>query len=207
MANVSRPQGFVPLRHITGSPWNGQVQAFLVDSGDATAMFIGDAVKIAGAAGVAGQIVAGMNTEGMATITRCASGTAEQLMVGVVVGFLPDPTNLILKHRAASTNRIAFVVTDPSVIFEIQEDGVTSNLVAADVGNNISFSLTAGSTVTGISGMQVISAAKNTTATLPCKIVGLTARVDNAFGLASTDKAKVEVLLNTGVYLPNVAGG
>jgi hypothetical protein len=55
--------------------------------------------------------------------------------------------------------------------------------------------------------MQLISNAKNTTNTLPCLILGLAKRPDNAFGLASTDKAKFEVLLTTGVMAPNVAGG
>lgn len=207
MANVSRPRGFVPVRHINGSPWNGQFQTFLVDSGDGTALYVGDAVKIAGGAGVAGQTVFGQNVEGMATITRCASGAAEQLMVGVVVGFSPDPNNLMKKYRAASESRLAYVVTDKSVIYEIQEDGATSNLAAADIGLNAPFSTTAGDTTTGLSGMQLIGNSKATTATLPCKIVGLSRRVDNAFGLASTDKAKIEVLLNTGVYMENVAGG
>jgi hypothetical protein len=139
MPNISAPRGFVPVRHIDGSPWNHATKDFLVDSGDATAMFIGDAVKIAGSAGVAGQIVAGQDVEGMATITRCASGAAEQLMVGVVVGFSVDPTNLMQTSRLASTSRIAHVVVDPTVVYEIQEDGVTSNLAAADVSLKTSF--------------------------------------------------------------------
>jgi hypothetical protein len=207
MANVSRPRGFVPVRHTNGSAWNGQTQDFLLDSGDATAVYVGDPVKIAGAAGVAAQIVAGQDVEGMATIARCASGAAEQLLVGVVVGFSVDPTNLMTAYRVASTSRIAHVVVDPTVVYEVQEDGVTSNLAAADVGLNISFSTTAGSTTTGVSGIQLISNAKATTVTLPCKILGLAKRPDNAFGLASSDKAKIEVTFNTGAWAPNVVGG
>jgi len=75
----------------------------------------------------------------------CASGAAEQLMVGVVVGFSPDPNGLMNTSRLASTSRIAHVVVDPTVIYEIQEDAVTSNLAAADISLKVPFSLTAGS--------------------------------------------------------------
>ena len=206
MANTSRVQGFVPVRHTDGSPWNGQAETFLVDSGDGTALFIGDAVKSAGGAGAAGQIVAGENTEGMATITRCSTGTAEQLFLGVIVGFSPDPTNLMLKHRSASTNRLARVVTDLSVIYEVQEDGVGQNLAAADVGMNGAFTTTAGSTTTGMSAMAADSNTFTTTATLPLKLVGFSRRVDNALGGSTTDLAKVEVLWNVGARMPNVVG-
>jgi hypothetical protein len=206
MANVSSPRGFVPVRHLDGSPWNHATKDFLVDSGDATALFIGDPVKIAGSSGVAGQVVAGNDVEGMATITRCASGSAEQAFVGVVVGFSPDPNNLMQVSRLASTNRIAHVVVDPTVVYEIQEDGVTSNIAAADIGLNFTFSTTAGSAVTGISGIQLVSNVKTNLVTAPCKLLGLVKRPDVAFGLASTDKAKFEVMFNTGVLMPNVVG-
>lgn len=205
MANVSRPSGFKPLRHLNGSAWNGQVQVFLLDSGDGTATFIGDAVKCAGSAGVAAQVVAGMDVEGVMTIARCATGTAEPACVGVVVGFSPDPTNLALNYRAASTNRLAYVVTDPTVVYEVQEDGVTSNVAAADIGLNFALTTTAGSTTTGVSGMQLDSNTGATTATLPLTCLGLVKRPDNAFGLASTDKAKFEVILN-GTYWENRDG-
>lgn len=206
MANVSRVRGFVPVRHLDGSPWNGQTETFLVDSGDGTAMFIGDAVKLAGSAGVAGQVVFGQNVEGMATITRCASGSSEAALVGVVIGFSPDPNNLMKKHRAASESRLAYVVTDPTVVFEIQEDGVGGNVVAADIGLAGVFTVTAGSTVTGLSGMAYDSSQTTGTGTFPLKLIGLSRRADNAFGLSTTDLAKVEVVLNVSVRLMQTAG-
>ncbi|MHB8603492.1 MAG: hypothetical protein ACYC9R_12735 [Nitrosotalea sp.] len=68
------------------------------------------------------------------------------------------------------------------------------------------YSTTAGNTTTGVSKEAIISASAATTATLPLKIIGLVKRLGNAFGLASTDKAKFEVMLNTGLYMPNTAG-
>lgn len=206
MANIDAPKGFVPVRHLSGAPYNGQFEMFLIDSGDATAVFVGDLVKVAGSAGVAGQVVAGMDVEGMPTAILSATSTTGQDLLGAVRGFLPDPTDLTKKHRAASTSRVAMVVTDPTVVYEVQEDGVTSNLAAADVGLNISFSTTAGNATTGVSKMAIISNAKATTNTLPVRIIGLSKRVGNAFGLASTDKAKFDVILNTFSRAPNIAG-
>jgi hypothetical protein len=206
MANVNAPKGFVPVRHTDGSPWNGQLESFLVPSTDATAIFVGDLVKIAGSAGAAGTVVSGMNCEGMQTVALATAGTTGQDLVGVVRGFLVDPTALQNKHRAASTARIALVVTDPTVVFEAQEDAVGSNIAAADIGLNVPYTTTAGSSTTGVSAMEIDSSAVATTATLPLKILGLTQKVNNAFGLASTDHAKFDVMLNTGIRLPNTAG-
>lgn len=201
MANINAPKGFVPLRHLDGAPFNGQLTPFLLPSGDGNACFIGDVVKWGGSAGTAGQVVAGMNVEGMPTLATYAATTAVAVgtsIAGVVRGFLVDPTNLTLKYRVASTNRIALVVTDPSVCYECQEDAVTTPLAAADIGNLVSFNTGTGSTVTGVSGTQLVSASKNTTSTLPWLLRGLVPRADNAFNTlgAGTDPAKFEVVLN-----------
>jgi hypothetical protein len=206
MANVNAPKGFVPVRHLNGSPYNGQFELFYIPASDATAVFVGDIVKQAGSAGTAGTVVAGMDVEGMATVALATAGTTGQDIVGVVRGFLVDPTDLTKKHRAASTDRIALVITDPSVVYEVQEDAVGSNIAAGDIGLNVPYTTTAGSATTGVSKMEIDSSAVATTSTLPFKIIGLTKKVGNAFGTASTDHAKFDVVLNTGIRMPNVAG-
>lgn len=208
MANINAPKGLVPKRHLDGSAWNGQYMTAYIPASDGTATFIGDVVIHNSTSGAAGLVVNGQDLEGVPQVIRFAVGTAGQNYFGVVVGFAPDPTSLITKHRAASTNRIAYVVTDPTVIFEIQEDAVTTPIVAASIGLNASLSTTAGSLTTGVSGVQLISASVATTATLPLKVLGLAKRPDNAFNTAgaSTDNAKFEVMLNTSVFEPNVAG-
>lgn len=208
MANANIPRGFVPKRHMDGSPYNGQHQLFLIPASDPTATFVGDVVITGGSAGAAGTFVNGVNCEGIQTAIRASSGTTGQTVVGVVVGFYPDVTNLNLRYRVASTNRLAMVCTDTTVIYEAQEDAVTTPLAPADVGLNVAFSLTAGNTSSGVSGEQIVSASKAVTATLPFKLLGLAKREDNAFNTAGagTDPAKFEVLLNTGLFMPNVAG-
>jgi hypothetical protein len=208
MANVMNPRGFEPRRHINGSPYNGQNQEMLIPSTDATAVFVGDLVKIAGSSGAAGTVVNGRDCEGMPTVALATAGTTGQDIVGVVVGFLSDVTDLTKKYRVASTNRIALVCTDPTVVYEIQEDADTTPIAAASVGLNVSYTTTAGSTTTGLSKMALDSSAVATTATLPVKILGLSKTTGNAFntGGSLTDAARFDVILNTGAYLPNVAG-
>lgn len=208
MPNVNAPKGFVPIRHLDGAPYNGQHELFLIPSTDATAVFVGDLVKHASSSGAAGTVVAGLDCEGMPTAALATAGTTGQDLLGAVVGFLPDPTNLSLKHRAASTNRVAMVVTDPTVIYEVQEDALVTPVAAASVGLNAAYTTTAGSTTTGVSQEQLDSDTVNTTATLPLKIIGLVKRVGNAFntGGAGTDQAKFEVMLNTQARAANTAG-
>lgn len=210
MANIDAPSGFRPVRHLDGSPYNGATRMMLFAAADATACFVGDVVIVAGSAGTVGQTVNGIDVEGIMTVTRATSGTVGQSIAGVVVGFLPDVAtpDLMLKHRAASTLRLAMVCTDMSVVYEVQEDADTTPLAAVDIGLNISFTTTAGSTTTGISAMELDSSAKATTSTLPFKLIGLVKKPNNNFntGGSAVDPAKFEVVLNASYWAPNIAG-
>ena len=208
MANTVAPKGFIPVRQKDGSGWNGQVTPYLIPSSDGTAVFIGDVVKTAGSSGAAGTVVNGMDCEGMQTVIKVATGATGQDIVGVVVGFLPDPTNLFNKYRLASTNRVALVSDANDVIYEIQEDAVTTPIAAASIGLNASFNIGSGNTTTGVSTATIISANVATTAAFPMKLLGLTKRVGNAFntGGSGVDTATFDVLLNTGLFKPNIVG-
>lgn len=200
MPNINAPKGFIPIRHLDGAPFNGAYTPFLLPSADGNACFVGDVVKWGGSAGTAGQVVSGMNVEGMATLATFAATTTVAVgtsIVGVARGFLVDPTNLTLKHRVASTNRVALVVTDPTVTYEVQEDA-TAPFAAADVGLNAQWTTGTGSATTGVSGSMIMNAGKAVTSTLPWRIIGLVPRIDNAFNTAGagSDNAKFEVLLN-----------
>jgi len=194
MANSNVAKGLTPVKHINGSPWNGQTHMYLIPSSDGTATFVGDLVKLAGSAGAAGTVVAGQDVEGMPTIAQSAAGNTH---VGVVVGFLPDPTNLSKLYRAASENRIALVVDDPTVVFEAQEDSVGGALAAANVGNNVEVIVGSGSTTTGVSAAQLDSSTAATTNTLSLRILRLAKHPDNSIGT----NAKYEVMINLHQFL------
>ena len=50
MANADRPSGAKPIEFKNGAPWNGKINIYYVGSGDSTAIFRGDFVKLAGSA-------------------------------------------------------------------------------------------------------------------------------------------------------------
>lgn len=180
MPNVDRVNGLTPVKMITGAPWNGQVSTYMVDNADGTAIFIGDLVKQTSAgSGAAGETIYGRDVEGLMHVVQAAAGDA---VIGVVVGFSPDQDNLTRRHRAASTDRLVYVVDDPNVVFEIQEVSGGTALTAADVGLNANVVVGSGDTTTGLSGMELNNATEATTATLQLKILGLSPRPDNAIG-------------------------
>ena len=46
MANVNRANGFTPVKHLNGSPYNGQVNVYEVPAGETIPVFIGDLVEL-----------------------------------------------------------------------------------------------------------------------------------------------------------------
>jgi len=208
MANQVAPRGFTPKRHMNGSPFNGQSQLMLIPSSDGTACFVGDVVILQGAAAAAGVVVNGVPCEGLQQVIKASTGATGQNIAGVVMGFLPDPTNLALRYRAASTNRLALVCTDMSVIYQVQEDAVTTPIAAASVGLNMTFNVGAGNTGSGQSTATLVSSVVTNLATAPLKLIGLAKVTGNAFNTAGagTDPGTFEVVFNTGVYMPNVVG-
>ena len=184
MANLDTPFGFKPVKHLNGSPWNGKVNTYYVPATDATALFKGDAVKSAGSADASGKYP---------TVTQAAAGNAIR---GIVIGFGDNPYSMIhpdtpnTDYRAASTAMYVFVVDDPSVIFEIQEDSDGAALAAADVGLSADIIVGTGSTSTGKSAMEIDSSSKVATAAT-CKLLRIVDREDNALG----NNAKWEVLI------------
>lgn len=185
MPNVSRIVGLRPIKHLSGAAWNGATESFAFLTGDATAAYVGDLVKIGGSADAGGVPQATRST---------ANGDAH---LGVVTGFVPDYSNLNAPaaFRAASTARYAQVVVDPTVVYEIQADAATA---ITDVGLNVGVTYTAGSATTGLSGLVANMASKATTATLPLKIVGVRQSPDQ--DMADSANWKLLVTLNTNVF-------
>lgn len=205
MANVSRINGFRPVKHIDGSPWNGQLNRYFVASGDSAAIFQGDLVKLAAVSDTQGQIVPANSgigslggTQG-ATVFVAGTDTAA---VGVMCGVAINPLNLNTpQYRLAFTATYILVADDPTTVFEAQVDGTTGGGntagVIATANFNKNYSVTnagGGSTTTGQSGMTVGASTAATTATLTLKMVGARQQVDNDI---TTANAKVLVLINS----------
>lgn len=186
MANVSRVNGLSVVKNLVGGASTGQVNTYFIPSGNATAVFVGDAVK---ADTTGDTVAAGGQALGVQSVIQAAAGDA---ILGVVVGFAVSPTALNTpQYRVASTGRYVLVADDPNQIYEVQTSNGT--LAVADVGLNASIAVAAGSTTTGASGVTLDVGTAATTATLALRIVGFSQRVDNDPTAAN---AKVLVKIN-----------
>jgi hypothetical protein len=165
MANVDRPNGFKLVGTISGTGINGNMRHYNVDSSNATAVFVGDAVKL----------------EADGNVAPAAAGDA---VLGVVVGVEVDRSIPETEHPGyipASTAGRVKVAVGPDYLYEAQEDSVGSNLALTDVGANVDLVAGSGSTTTGQSAHELDSSSVVST-TAQFRIVGLVDREDNEVG-------------------------
>jgi hypothetical protein len=191
MANVDSAFGLRPVSMLDGSPYSAGVRVFSTASGDATAIFVGDPVKLSGTSST-------VNGSVYADVDQAATG---DVIAGVVIGVLAD-TRDSTTYRAASTTRLVMVETSPNVLFEIQEVSGGTALAAADIGLNANFVVGSGSTVSGLSGVELNNATEATTNTLDLQIVGFANRADNEVG----EHAKWLVRINRSQWANQIAG-
>ncbi len=202
MANVDARKGLAPMREKGSTCYNGAAQPYFVNSSYATALFVGDPIVKNGTA----------NTAAAGTANKFAAGTLPEVekstagdtnpTTGVVVGFEADPDNLTRIYNPASTERVAYVVDDPDVVFEIQADSANP-IAATDIGSNANLVYThAGDANTGLSGAELDTSSMTTTATFQLKILRLIDREDNELGT----NAKLEVLINNHTEEAGVVG-
>ena len=202
MANVSRVNGFRPVKHINGSPYNGQCNIYEVAAGEAVPVFIGDFVNLSNSDSTSGY---------PAVEAQVDAADADQNIVGAVVGIINgklDPDGAMSTgsisldtpvYRAASTKTFVLVADAPDLIFEGMADGAVA---LASVGLNAklvcgSGSASTGSTTTGASGMQMETAGLATTSTFPLQLVGIVKRIDNE---ANAVGNRVLVRINTHAF-------
>lgn len=181
MANVNVATGFEPVRPAGGTI---QTNEYFVPSSDATALYIGDPVIIAGSG----------DTAGVPSITRATAGTAGRI-TGVVVGFRPDSNIVANGYRAASTNGYVLVCDDPNQVYEVQDDSVGGDLAVTDIGLNADMIAGTGSNYTKRSGFMLDTSTKATTATLQWRIIGIQQR--NDVEVATNSKVLVRINLPT----------
>lgn len=205
MANVSRPTGFRPIKHVTGAPFNGQVTLYYIPASNATAMAVGDLVDLGG----------GADANGVPDIVRASNVNGPFL--GAIVGFLPSGTapidgklgtgtaDLSLSgFRPASTERYALVADATDIVFEAQGSGTFGWTTDAGLNASAAISAATSNGNTGLSNMQVDLATKATTATLGLKILGAVRRVDN--DPSDSSNVKLEVMINQHRKNQGVAG-
>lgn len=210
MANVSRVNGFKPVKHLNGSPYNGQANIYEVPAGETIPVFIGDLVILSSNAPTSNYPV----VKNVATATTAAN-YASAVIVGAVVGIINSKQDVDGKmttgsvsldvpyYRPASTKQYVLVADSPDLIFEAQS---TASVALADIGMNVDIAVVDFSTLattTGASPQNVASTAPSASATRPLQLVGFSTRVDNEPAGANN---KVLVKVTTHAYGNAVAG-
>lgn len=190
MANPDSRFGFRPVRHINGSSWNGATIRCYVDDSYATALFIGDPVDI--------ETTLANRNAGVRVPTVIRAGLADtNIILGVITSFDPNPDNLTLQYRPASTGRYCNVCVDPTVVYQIRGDGAAIPGVVF-IGQNASGVFThAGDTMTGLSGAEIAENTGTANSSLPLLVLGCADVEDNAWDGTADTHVVWEVMLST----------
>jgi len=208
MANTSRINGFKPVKHLNGSPYNGQANIYEVPAGEAVPVFVGDLVVLSDSAATAGY-----------PAVEAACGASAQVATGVIVGAVVgilntklDPDGKLTNgsisldtpvYRAASTKQFVLVADSPDLVFETEAD---ASVALADVGLNVGIGASAHTNplLTGASPMYAYSTtAPSASTTRPLRILGIVKKPDNETASAYN---KILVGITTHAYGNAVAG-
>lgn len=186
MSNSNSPFGLKQIGVVTGPDNTIQVRKYYVPSTDGTAIYVNDAVVNTGSA----------DTTNNTYLPICTASTVNtDLVCGVCVGVdqvdhVADSSLVLGRvHRPASTGMYIWVCVDPNAVYLVQSDGAATTDM---MGNTNIVYTTAGSSVTGISGMQA-SHTVTTTNTLQLKILQASQIVGND---PTSSNALLEVMLN-----------
>ena len=80
----------------------------------------------------------------------------------------------------AATDIVAYVTLDPTIVYEIQANGP---IAVTDIGKQANYTtITAGSTVTGLSALMLDTASLTDSGNEALRIIGLSPGPDNTFG-------------------------
>lgn len=183
MANVDKAFGLRPIGNLSGTGAQKQYgyeiadnQAGAIYQGDLVTVFDGYIVKFAPAT----------HTAAVGVFNGC-NYTDPTTGKPTWKNYYPGSVNITSGVIAAD------VLDDPSQLFMVQ---ASAGMTQANIGKNADVVGTTGSTVNGISAMELDSSTIANTAALNLKIVGLSASPDNAFGT----NAVVVVKINEHMY-------
>ena len=191
MATTAAPYGARPINTTSASgSYTGKVQHIKIASAYDTAIFYGDFVKL---------VTAG-------TVEK-DTGTAALTPIGIFMGCkYTDSTSKQMTFNQqwpadmAASDAVAYVVTDPEVLFRMQSD---ETVAQAALGANASVVQTAGSTSIGNSKNAFDGSTVATTNTFPVKVVDFVDGPTSSVGDTYTD---VIVKFNVGHQLTNTTG-
>jgi len=183
MANVNSPNGFTPVRHLTGGTIRTQEMPIVHTT--AAAIFTGDLVMMSASLGYikVGTTTSGLDACGVFAGCRFRNAAGEY----VFSKYWPAGQTTLGNEDA-----IGYVYNDPNIVFACQ---TTTTGALAENGQLFDLTATAGSTNTGHSKQAMNEGASSED---QFRQIGLQKVGDNAWG----SYARVEVLFHEHVYLP-----
>jgi hypothetical protein len=179
MSNQNAPFGLKPSSKL-GSNYNNEgVTEYKIASGASGNIFSGDLVKMANTGTI---LVAAAGDQALGVFRGCqytdSSGDV------IFSPYWPDGT--------VTSDAVAFVVDDPNALFEVQS-AATGSVVQTVVGNNADIVYTAGSTITGISAVEISGTTAATSAQL--RIVGVSTDPENSTLGTGSASANVNLIV------------
>lgn len=189
MANTSRVNGFRVVKHLNGSPWNGQTNLYYIASA-ADEILVGDQLKLSGSGDANGIPGADLATT--------------EVPIGIVVGIMNskfDPTGKMTTGSmtldlpnaaqiAASGSGYVLVADSPDIVMEVETSNGTA--AATDIGQNATVANGARTAATVTSPATIDVGTFATTSTLNFRLLGFSQKVGNEVGAS----AKVLVMFN-----------
>ena len=176
MANTDAPNGFTPIRHLTGGTI--RMEEMPIAKETAAAIFTGDMVEA-------------LSTGYIKVGTATSAGAA----IGVFAGCkytAPSGEVVYSKHwpaaqaTLADADAVGYVYSDPDIVFAAQTAGTA---LFADNGALLDLTATAGSTATGRSAQEINQAASTID---QFRQLGLVNKAGNAWGA----NAEIEVVFH-----------
>jgi len=194
VSNVDFRYGLKPIENLNGAPWNGATRRCRVDA-TAGDLFIGDPV-----------VWNGSGYLGYPEVIEATAGDGNRIF-GVITSFEPQPDHLDRIYLASADSGWANVCCDPHVIYSIQGcSGVALDSDAIGL-NAVIIKTHSGSTVTGLSGVEMDSGATTAPAadaSYQLLIIGMVDREDNDLDAINADW---KVLINLSSLVTGGVGG
>lgn len=181
MANLDAPNGFTPIRHLSGGTI--RMEEMLIATDTAAAIFSGDLVT---------QLASGYISVGTAATVNIAGVFAGCKFTNEQGQIVYSPYWPAAQATLANADAIAYVYADPNIVFSVQTSGTAAK---ADIGLLMDMEDGGGSTATGRSRQE---ANENATAGgTPLKQIGLVNRPGNDWGA----NADIEVLISKHAFV------
>lgn len=192
MANTFSPNGLVPVRNSLAGSWTAQQTKRLIAAANPHTFFQGD-------------LVVSLNTGYIDLWTTASTVQAAGVFMGCNYISTAQSRRIWSNQFPGgdtTVDVVCYIIDDPNTVFRVWVGTGASSAaggpgVLADVQNNIDFRKGTGSTLSGLSGGYADYATKQTTTTLPLKILGL---VQDPPGMNGTDITTagniIEVKLN-----------